>query len=94
MDFKKISFYITHILYPFLIYGCFFATSGFIYSQYLRLLREYELVAARDVQLLLPIPILLAFFSSARTLIAYDLLCYRKESPRLLQANKGCLLLL
>lgn len=72
MDFKKISFYITHILYPFLIYGCFFATSGFIYSQYLRLLREYELVAARDVQLLLPIPILLAFFSSARTLIAYD----------------------
>ncbi|MBQ8351410.1 MAG: hypothetical protein IJY20_05150 [Clostridia bacterium] len=72
MNFKKLSFYMTHLLYPFLIYGCFFVTSAFIHSQYLRMLREYELVAARDVQLLLPIPILLAFYSSARTLIAYD----------------------
>ena len=72
MNLKRISFYLTHILYPFLIYGCFFVTSAFIHSQYLRMLREYELAAARDVQLLLPIPILLAFFSSARTLIAYD----------------------
>lgn len=72
MNYKKLTYYMTHILYPFLIYGCFFVTSAFIHSQYLRLLRDYELVAARDVRLLLPVPILLAFFSSARTFVAYD----------------------
>ena len=72
MSLRKLSFYLTHILYPILMYGCFFEISIFVLSQYGRTIEQYDAAAAKMVAGVLALPILLAFFSTARIFVTYD----------------------
>ena len=72
MNWKKLSFYTTHIVYPIATYLCFCLMTFFIFAQYDEALKYYDQVAAMSVRRLLLIPILLAFYSTARIFVVYD----------------------